>query len=62
VRLSRRRGGRYVTLATKHPRLTTAKTFSASFRRPAPGRCKLEAIAPRSPEFAPSRASRFFAC
>jgi hypothetical protein len=62
VRLSRRRGGRYVTLATKHPRLTTAKTFSASFRRPAPGRCKLEAIAPGSPEFAPSRASRFFAC
>ena len=44
VTLYRKRSGVYVKLSTKHPTLSAASSYSASFARPRPGYCKTKSV------------------
>jgi hypothetical protein len=44
VTLYRKRSGVFVKLRTKHPTLTAASAYSASFARPNSGACKTRSV------------------
>ena len=62
VTLQRKKGARFVRVATKRPVLTSANRYTTSFRRPRPGRCKVIVQFAGDADHLSSRATRTFRC
>jgi len=62
VALQRRSHGRFRTLATHHPHLSSSSRYSTHFSRPAAGTCRIVSTYPGDRSHLASRASKPFAC
>ncbi|HYN37125.1 MAG TPA: Ig domain-containing protein [Actinomycetota bacterium] len=62
VSLLRKKNGKFVKLATKHPVLNLNSGYAAAFPRPNPGTCKVKAAFPADEDHTGSRKSATFNC